>query len=225
MKNNWKQILNSLRQIYQRYDIVNFEKDEAYLKKAFEFTEALWEKQFNKINELKVVMLSEAPLFGEKQTYLYNPNSKPTAFFYFQDLQAFPTFNNIDISPKFSHHKKILMFEHFIKNDFLILDIFPFALNSKDTAINYKKMSKKLYNDLLLSTAESYLIPKLNYCLKKMSHTPCFIYRYKRLFSKTGNHMDHILSALYHGGKNYILNTVNGTNMSLDRKKLSDLFE
>ncbi len=224
MNLNWQQISSSLQLIYQRHRISNFKRDEEYFKNAFEFTETLWEKQFHKIDDLKVVMFSEAPLFGEKQTYLYNPNSKPTTFFYFQDLQAFPTFNYTDIKPKSTNDKKTLMFEHFIKNGFLILDIFPFALNPKDTEINYRRMSKQLYNDLLISTADSYLIPKLKRCLMKMQDSPCFVYRYKRLYKKTGDHMDHILSDLFQGDRNYILKTVNGTNMSLDRGKLANLF-
>jgi len=106
MTNKWTQISSSLRQIYHRNDIVNFEKDEIYLHNAFKFTEVLWEKQFNKISDIKIVMFSEAPLFGKKQTYLYNPDSKPTAFFYFQDLKAFPTYKNTDLTPKSAHDKK-----------------------------------------------------------------------------------------------------------------------
>jgi len=223
VEKNWTLISKILKTIYTKYNLFDeLENDEKYLKKAFEYTETLWEKQFIKINELKVVMLSEAPLFGEKQTYIYNPNSKPTSFFYFQNLQAFPTYNSNDKIPKSTYDKKKLMFEHFRENGFLVLDIFPFALNPAYTAINYRKMPKKLYNELFASTANSYLIPKLKRCLKKMQQTPCFAYRYKKLNTKTGDLINQAFQTLFNSD-NFILTNVYGKNMPLDRGKLTKL--
>lgn len=82
MSIKWNKISNSILKIYKDLEPgSNFETDSKYLMEAFEFTEILWENQFDKIDDLRVVMLSEAPLFGEKKTYIYNPATNPTAFF------------------------------------------------------------------------------------------------------------------------------------------------
>lgn len=223
MDKNWHPISNSLLNIYEQHGILaHFEQDETYLQNAFEQTEKLWDEQFEKINDLKVVMISEAPLFGEKQTYIYNMDSKPTVFFYYQDLEAFPTYDSTRRPPKSISAKKLTMFEHFTKNGFMVLDIFPLALNSKDTAINFQRMSKNLYNQLLTATTDSYLIPKLKRCLKKSQKPLCLAYRYKRLFSKTEFHVERILKSGFLE-REFILTTINGTNISLDRKKLATL--
>jgi len=91
MKNiQWQPISNSLKEIYQEQNILHhFEEDEIYLKNAFEVTEKLWDEQFNKIDKLKIIMISESPLFGDIQRYIYNPNTPTSVFFHFKDLEAF----------------------------------------------------------------------------------------------------------------------------------------
>jgi hypothetical protein len=221
MSIKWNKISNSIIKIYADHELdSNYESDSKYLMEAFEFTEILWEKQFDRIDDLKVVMLSEAPLFGERKTYIYNPATNPTAFFYYQDLNAFPTFNN-DLNPKRVEEKKEIMFEQFAKNGFLVLNIFPFALNPKDTSINYQRMGKKLYKELLDVTTESYLLPKLAQSFKKAKGTIKFIYRYKRLFEKTGFHVNNVLKENFNHRK-FNVKSVHGTNMSMDRDKLAE---
>ncbi len=69
MKNiEWQPISDSLREIYQEQNVLHhFKEDEAYLKNAFEITETLWEEQLNKIDKLKIIMISESPIFGDIQ--------------------------------------------------------------------------------------------------------------------------------------------------------------
>lgn len=224
MDTNWGKISNSLLKIYTDLELrSSFEKDQKYLKHAFEITENLWEDQFLKIDDLKVVMLSEAPLFGEKKTYIYNPDSNPTVFFYYQDLKAFPTFNS-ELNPKRAQDKKEIMFDQFAKNGFLMLDIFPFALNPKDTKINFQRMSKGLYKDLLNVTTETYLIPRLGRCFKRAKGRVDFVYRYKRLYEKTGYHVNNVLDKNFKDRK-YRVDSVHGSNMSLNRDKLAMFFK
>ena len=219
----WQPISNLLKEIYQEQNIIeHFEKDESYLKNAFEITEALWTEQFNKIDKLKVIMISESPLFGDIQKYIYNINTPPSSFFYFQDIKAFPNCENI-IQPTTVQEQKKIIINEFQKNEFLILDIFPFALNSKDTIINYRQMNIALYRQLLKITTESYLIPKLKLCLAKSDQHTHFIYRYQRLFNRTENHFEKVLNQI--SSKEYKIDTINGTNMSLDRDKLKKLLK
>jgi len=227
MKNiQWQPISDSLREIYQEQNVLNhFEKDEAYLKNAFEITETLWEEQFNKIDKLKIIMISESPLFGDIQRYIYNPNTPASAFFYFKDLEAFLKNGQTIKKPKTIQEQKKMMFEYFQNNGFITLDIFPFALNPKHTKIHYRKMSKKLYHQILQVTAQSYLIPKLKLCLTKSDEDTHYVYRYKRLFDKTENHFENILNNISSKKIKYKIDTINGTNMSLDRNKLRELLK
>jgi len=220
----WQTISNSLKKIYKEQNIIEyFEEDEKYLKNAFEITEKLWEEQFKKINTLKIIMISESPLFGDMQRYIYNPNTPTSVFFHFKDLEAFLNDGQTIKRPKSIQKQKDIMFEYFFKNGFITLDIFPFALNPNHTKINYRKISKKLYHELLKITTENYLIPKLKLCLNKSNEHTHYVYRYKRLFDKTENHFEKVLNKI--SSKEYKIDTINGTNMSLDRVKLRRLLK
>jgi len=223
-KIEWKPISNLLREIYQEQNIIeHFEKDENYLENAFEITEKLWEEQFNKIDKLKIIMISESPLFGEHQLYIYNSQTPTSVFFHFKDLEAFLEDGQKLKKGKTTQEKKKIMFEYFYKNGFITLDIFPFAFNPNHTTIHYRKMSKKLYQQLLKITVESYLIPKLKLCLDKSDEHTHYVYRYKRLFEKTENHFENIMNQITL--KKYKIDTIHSTNMSLDRNKLKRLLK
>lgn len=220
----WQAISNSLKEVYQEQKIIeHFEEDEIYLKNAFEITEKLWEDQFDKIDKLKIIMISESPLFGDIQRYIYNPNTPTSVFFHFKDLEAFLEDGQMIKRPASTQEQKNMMFEYFYKNGFLTLDIFPFALNPNYTKIHYRKMSKKLYHQLLKITAENYLIPKLKRCLEKSNEQTHYVYRYKRLFEKTEHHFEEILNQIAPEEIKYKIDTIHGTNMSLDRDKLKRL--
>jgi len=218
----WTSISASLKKVYIEHNIVSyFEEDERYLKNAFNITEALWEEQFHKIDVLKVIMISESPLFGDTQQYIYNENTPTSVFFHFKDLEAFLEKGKTLKKPKNVVEQKNIMFEYFSKNGFITLDIFPFSLNPKHTKIHYRKMSKKVYHQILKITTENYLIPKLKLCLEKSDKTTHFVYRYKRLFEKTENHFEDVLTKV--SSCKYTIDTINGSNMSLNRDKLRQL--
>lgn len=223
---NWQPISDLLKEVYREQKIIEyFEEDETYLKNAFEITEKLWEEQFNKIDKLKIIMISESPLFGYIQRYIYNPNTPTSVFFHFKDLEAFLDDDQTIVRPQTTQEQKNIMYEYFCKNGFITLDIFPFALNPKHTKIHYRKMSKKLYHQLLKITTENYLIPKLKLCLEKSNKHTHYVYRYKRLFNKTENHFEKILNQISSKEIEYKIDTINGTNMSLDRNKLRRLLK
>lgn len=217
-------ILNSLKKVYEEENIIQyFKQDESYLKNAFEITEKLWEEQFNKIEKLKIIMISESPLFGDIQRYIYNPNSPTSAFFHFKDLEAFLDDGQIIKKPDIVQEQKKMMYEYFVKHGFIALDIFPFALNPSHTKIHYRKMPKVLYHQLLTMTTNDYLIPKLKLCLEKSNKQTHFVYRYQRLFDKTEDYFENILNQI--SLTKYKIDTINGTNISLDRDKLKRLLK
>lgn len=222
----WQPISKLLKEVYQEQNILHhFKEDECYLKNAFEVTEKLWEEQFNKIDKLKIIMISESPLFGDMQQYIYNLNTPTSVFFHFKDLEVFLEDGQIIKKPKTIKEQKDIMFEYFYKHGFITLDIFPFALNSNHTKIHYRKMSKKLYYQLLKITTENYLMPKLKLCLNKSDEHTHYVYRYKRLFEKTENHFEKILNQISLKNTKYKIDTINGTNMSLDKTKLRELLK
>ena len=59
----------------------------AYLKAAFIASERMWEENLAKVATVKLVMLSEAPLFGAAQRYFYNTATRLSSFFYFKDAE------------------------------------------------------------------------------------------------------------------------------------------
>ncbi len=201
-----------------------FQSDSEYLQRAFECTERLWLKQFDRMSDVKVVMLSEAPLFGSKKAYIYNPASPSTAFFHFNDLRAIMRTNSIPVSFDSVVSQKSFFLDCLVKHSFLILDIFPFALNRENTAINFQKMSSSIYNRLLFESSPFYLNVKLEMIQRKSQSIPRFVYRYKRLFNKTNRFVEERLAALSLIDPGRQLESINGTNMSMDRRSLAQIY-
>lgn len=219
---NWNNIEDDLKSLYYKYDLIDgYESDKQYLKTSFEKIETLWLEIYNQIDSINIVMISESPLFGENETYIYNKNTPPTSFFRFNDMKYLPNYEEV-VKPKSTYETKEVMINQFIKSGFITLDIFPFPLNEKDTSINYRKMSKKLYSDILNFTKESYLKPKLELLLKKTNPNSYFLYRYKRLYDKTDNHLERVLDEI--GSNNYKIDTIHSNNIPIDRNKLYSLF-
>lgn len=217
MNINWNDLEKSICDfyLYLKLDISSKEID--YLKNAFLFTENLWEKQLSKINEINYIMISEAPLFGNEKKYFYNPKSKPTSFFWFNDIKAF----DIVFSKEDYNNKKFLL-DKLNEKGFLILDIFPFALNKKYTQIDFRSIKSKDYQRLYKKVIHNYLIKKLNLIKIKSSCNVKTFYRYKRLKKKLGLEFEEQLIKLKLIQKDDKLKVIN-KNMSIDKEKLRKL--
>ena len=86
---NLEQLRKPIETIYLEKGIKeNLEEDWHYLKNAFIGIEDFWNHQFEKIPQVKYIMFSEAPLWGERKNYIYNPETKLTQFFYKSDLEV-----------------------------------------------------------------------------------------------------------------------------------------
>lgn len=159
-------------------------------------------------------MISEAPLFGESRNYFYNLNSKFSSFFYFKNIEAF----NISYT-KEDYNNKEFVLNILNENGFIILDLFPYALNKVDTQINYNSLKSKQYQKLFQIVVQSYLDKKLSLIKGKSFKDTIFIYRYKRLKEKLSGILESELVNLNLIEKGEILDTLNN-NMSLDKDKL-----
>ncbi|SDX83334.1 hypothetical protein SAMN05421644_11521 [Allochromatium warmingii] len=220
---NWKKLKAALHEIYSQENIENdFEKDEKYLKSAFDFTEKYWDEQIKNIGSIKILLFSEAPLFGDEKAYIYNPDYGFTAFFYFNDLNAIFSKNmQNDFSTK--TEKKIYFIKKLNEAGILILDIFPFAFNPKiTTGINYQTMSTRLYSKIFETTMEHFLSIKLSSIKPKITDKTIFAVRYKKLLTKTGHLIKTALEKI--GIKNSSIISLNGSNMSMNRNYLSKLY-
>lgn len=214
MKIEWKEIESSIVEFYKEIQLEVSLKELEYLKNAFLFTEKLWIKQFEKIDKIKYVMISEAPLFGVSKNYFYNPNTNFSSFFYFKNIEAF----NISYTKKEYNNKEFVL-DILNENGFLILDLFPFALNKNDTQIDYNSVKQKQYQKLFQIVIQSYLNKKLLLIKSKSINETIFVYRYKRLKEKLSKILEKELVqfSLIKKGEN--LDTLNN-NMSLDKEKL-----
>ena len=71
---------NKNKEILQNFYIQNsifdfFERDDAYIAQAFNEITDIWFTNLEQIKKIKYLMISEAPLWGEKRSYIYNPDS------------------------------------------------------------------------------------------------------------------------------------------------------
>jgi hypothetical protein len=115
----------------------------AYLKNAFVTTEWMWAENLAKVATVRLVMLSEAPQFGTRSRYFYNTATPFSSFFYFQDAEAI-----LDHGFDKGRTGKQFLFPALARAGFIILDLFPFALNEEDTpSITYGKMSSRRYRN------------------------------------------------------------------------------
>lgn len=214
MKVEWKDIEVSIIEFYKEIQLEVAPTELKYLKNAFLFTEALWEKQFEKMDNIKYVMISEAPLFGVSENYFYNPSTRFSSFFYFKDIEVFDiAYTNED------YNNKEFVLDILNEKGFLIMDVFPFALNQNDTQINYNSIKHKQYQKLFQIVIQSYLHKKLTIIKKKCSNETVFVYRYKRLKEKLSGLLENELNKLNLIKKGDNLDTLNN-NMSLDKEKL-----
>lgn len=169
----WKDLSNVLRKFYLRKGIIAwYNNDEKYLSEAFYEIEKLWLEQFNKIRKIKYVMLSEAPLWGKEKKYIYNVKIPNSQFFYRSDLE-------------FALNEKVIDKSDFIDKlnqiGFIIVDLSPFAFNSKDTIINYRQLSTIDYKRILENTIPIFFSKKIELINQKRNDDICVFYRYARV--------------------------------------------
>ncbi len=223
MKNRWDNLAGKLSVIYQEENQSSrIQADLKYLSKAYQFTEKLWLTQLQSTVP-KVVMLSEAPLFGENRNYFYNPDTAPSSFFWFDDAIALAG-NDFAHGKKFecARERKQFLIKTVTTKGFMILDLFPYALNANDTALNYRKARKELYLRIFSDSLDDHLSKKLDLINEKCnsSKPPLFLFRYKRLKDR----LDQVIKARCISKnlieKNAEIESIGGENMSLDRELL-----
>jgi len=195
-------------------------KDLDYLDEAYKTTEGLWRGQFEKMDRVLAVVLSEAPLFGrKKRTYFYNPKAKPTSFFYFNDAEAVAGKGFADGQEfESAQDRKQFLIDTLTRHGVLIIDLFPYALNPDDTAVNYRSLPQDHYVKLFRESARIWLRPRLD-AVRRKAANPKFLFRYKRVQDRLGQELRQ-LRLLRQDDE---VTSIYGKNMALDRKRLADI--
>ena len=162
-----------LKNFYDKQGIsANFDKDCLYLEKSFNEISKIWLDNLNQIDKVNFLMIAEAPLWGKVKKYIYNPEINNSQFFYRSDLG--------DILNKTIADKKSFINEC---NDIglIVIDISPFALNPKDTSINYREMTINQYRELVNLTIPSFFEQKIKAIKEKKSKNVKTFFRYARV--------------------------------------------
>ena len=104
--------------------------DYDYLWSAYLAIEQYWYSEFERLDNIKVILLSEAPLYGDKKSYFYNPEVGATAFFGYAHFRTIFGEKNLLAfsSGEAVRSKKLKLFDAMRREGILILDLFPFAL-------------------------------------------------------------------------------------------------
>lgn len=131
----------------------DLKNDLVYLQSSFDEIKTLWLRNLDKIEKVNYIMIAEAPLWGGKKKYIYNPSTSLSQFFFKSDLEEVL---RIAIEDKTDFIK--------ICNSIglLIIDISPYPLNEKDTRINYRSIGKSNYKKIVDAIYHSILIRKYN---------------------------------------------------------------
>jgi hypothetical protein len=228
-KQSWDILAKPIRNIYanngghNKIETNKIEADIKYLGDAYLYTEARWQEQLRKIVP-KVILLSEAPLFGENKNYFYNPDTAPSGFFWFNDAEPVAG-KNFALGEKIERReRKQFLLKTLSKNGFLILDLFPYALND-NTALSYKTISKENYLTIFKASSDEHLSKKLDLVKSKCkgSRLPLFLFRYKRLKEHLDQELRDMLVTKGLLEKDAIIDSIGGKNMSLDRDRFWQL--
>lgn len=144
-----------------------------YLEQAYLEIEEMWRQRRDALEEIDVIILGEAPLFGSEKKYIYSPNGKPSAFLRTSD---FPNADETDLSGGKKSLWKLLE-----TNKMIVVDLFPYALNSISTpSLVYKTLQKSKYKSFYHKIFKEFTAVKLQE-IKRNNPNVSVLVRYKRL--------------------------------------------
>lgn len=176
---DFSSLKNILYEFYGKNGLLDcFSTDILYLESAYTDIEQLWCDNLDSTRAINYLMIAEAPLWGKKKKYIYNPDTPNSQFFYPSDLEFIfkkVTDEKIVIDSK----GKFLTICR--KLGIVIIDISPYAFNQEDTHINYRKLKQSRYIDLIKETIPFYLEPKLNLIARKKADNLKVFFRYARV--------------------------------------------
>ena len=170
---DYSQSKEILKDFYNKNLIIeNFERDNQYLETAFNATTEIWLNNLARIKEVRYLMIAEAPLWGSSKNYIYNPTTQFTQFFHKGDLEYILNITIKDKADFINRCNEIGL---------LVIDISPFPLNTIDTSINYRTISKFQYRELVEKTIPVFFEEKIKAISFKKSDEIKVFFRYARV--------------------------------------------
>lgn len=208
----WNKLEPILAEFYSAKGLTaSFKNDVSYLSRAYAEIESLWLDEYHSMDRVKYVMLSEAPLWGSKKKYIYNPKTKNSQFFYRSDIE-YATGAHLTDKPTFIRHLNEI--------GFLVLDISPYALNPSDTKVNYRAMTISEYRLLLTKSLPIHLGYKLALIDKKRAEKVRIFYRYSRVKNAFNDLLsEQLIRSGFISGPEEIL-SISQSGGGIDRAKL-----
>ena len=85
MEHDSKNFKDTLTSLYGK-NSEKLDRDFNYLWDAFQHTEELWWENIREVGQVKYILIAEAPLYGEKRSYIYNPDFGRTPFLEFTHI-------------------------------------------------------------------------------------------------------------------------------------------
>src|SRR5690606_34495098 len=77
-----------IKSFYQKKGYgTNFKNELLYLQTSFDKIKNIWLKNLDEIDKVNYIMIAEAPLWGNKRNYIYNPATNFSQFFFKSDLE------------------------------------------------------------------------------------------------------------------------------------------
>ena len=156
-----------LNRIYIKRGFDLSENEKVYLIEAYTGINNFWRSH---ADQAKLIILGEAPLWGNNQKYIYNPAIGCSDFFQRKDLS--PLLNSEIPKDKPEFLKKL------DELGIVILDVSPFALNSIDTQLTYPKLTPQEYEQIIGDGWEWHLRPKFELLLEENTN---LVFRYARV--------------------------------------------
>ena len=182
-----------LKNLYVKDGLLEkFERDWNYLTESRRMIDDLWYSNLKQISEVKLIILSESPMWGTEQKFFYNPKSVPSGFFNYKHLSY--------ACDQTVNRKEDLILA-FKALGVVFLDCSPYPLNPRYTSLCYrsktwidsKQISDSEYLGLLKSTYSEHLLPRLeklkSHSIGKDPSKVRFCYRYKKVKKILGNEL------------------------------------
>lgn len=170
---DYREIEDVIKLFYQNNGCRNdFKKDLIYIQTSFDEIANLWLENLDKIEKVNYIMIAEAPLWGCKKNYIYNPNTRFSQFLFKSDLEEILKIEIVD-------KKTFIKICNAI--GLLIIDISPYAFNANDTRFNYRTLGKSNYKKLVEASLPFYFDKKIKMIRSKLSADVKVFFRYKRV--------------------------------------------
>ena len=223
---NWASLQNALEELYTERGIdKEFESDASYLWEAHQRVEELWHGAFGRAPFVRFVLLAEAPTWGPKESYFYNPAAGTTSFFSYSD--ATPLVGELTETSTMEsgvRPRKAEMIERLTAAGFVVLDLFPFSFNPSQTAVNYRQFSAApAYKRLFEKIVGFHLSPKLELVKEKLACRSSFVFRYARVRDGLLSEVRTILAERRLIAPEETIRSVH-KGRNLDRERLARLF-